>query len=53
VKTGQVIKVRLNALAEPAQTCFARWLARHGHQEAFSSGLAGEKLYLDFLHALA
>ena len=53
VKTEDGVKVRLAALAEPAQTCFARWLARHGYQEAFSSGLASEKHYLQFLHALA
>jgi hypothetical protein len=53
VKTEQGVKVRLAALAEPAQTCFARWLARKGYEEAFSVGLADEKLYLDFLHALA
>ncbi len=53
VKTDDGIKVRLDALAEPAQTCFSRWLARHGYQEAFSTGLASEKLYLEFLHALA
>jgi hypothetical protein len=53
VKTDEGIKVCLDALAEPAQTCFCRWLARHGYQKEFSTGLASEKQYLDFLHALA
>lgn len=47
------VKVRLDALAEPARTCFERWLARHGYRDALASGLAGEKHYLEFLHALA
>lgn len=47
------IEVSLDALAEPARTCFERWLARRGHRDELSRGLAGEKLYIDFLHALA
>lgn len=47
------IEVSLDALAEPARTCFERWLARHGHRAELTRGLAGEKLYLDFLHDLA
>lgn len=53
VTTDAGIQVRLDTLAEPAQTCFARWLARQGHREAFATGLASEKHYLEFLHALA
>ena len=45
--------VALEHLAEPARTCFARWLVRHGHQAEFDSGLAGEQHYLDFLQDLA
>lgn len=47
------IEVSLDALAEPARTCFERWLAHRGHTAELDRGLAGEKLYVDFLHALA
>jgi hypothetical protein len=53
VPGGRGIEVSLDALAEPARTCFERWLARHEHRAELSRGLAGEKLYIDFLHALA
>lgn len=53
VRTDEGVKERLSALAEPAQTCFARWLARQGYEQAFASGLASEQHYLEFLHALA
>lgn len=53
VASAEGVEVRLADLVEPARTCFERWLARHGHAEALKCGFAGEKLYLEFLHALA
>jgi hypothetical protein len=44
--------VALEHLAEPAKTCFSRWLLHQGHQPEFDSGLAAEQHYMDFLHDL-
>ncbi len=53
VKDGEHTCVRVADLTEPAQTCFSRWLARKGFAAELECGLAQEKHYVEFLHALS